>query len=304
MKISGLHIEPTNKCTLKCPRCARTKFIETFKQKNWQNQNLNLQDLINFLDISLEDVKILLCGNYGDPIYYSDLYEMIKFFKSKHSIINIITNGSYKNKQWWNELVRHLDFKDTITFSVDGTPENFTNYRINADWKSILTGMETVANSKVQSIWKFIPFSFNEHSIEVAKKLSEEIGISKFEIDPSDRWDSLNDSLMPSNNNYHGPRNENIIKWKYDKDYNQQIDPKCKDNSQHFINANGFYVPCCYVNDYRFYYKSKFYKEKNLYDIKNTTISKILDREHSFFSSIEQVKPMFCTFNCAKVSHE
>jgi hypothetical protein len=42
--LKGFHIEPTNICTLKCPRCARTKFIEKFPQK-WKNSNLDLQDL-------------------------------------------------------------------------------------------------------------------------------------------------------------------------------------------------------------------------------------------------------------------
>lgn len=304
MIVNGLHIEPTNICTLKCPRCARTKFIETFKQKNWQNNNLNLNDLINFLDIPLNDVKILLCGNYGDPIYYPDLFNLVKFFKSNKAVIGITTNGSYKDKPWWDELVSYLDATDVVTFSVDGTPENFTNYRINANWESILVGMQTVASSKIKSVWKFIPFSFNEHSIEIAKKMSQDIGITKFEVAPSDRWDELNDPLKPVDSYFHGQRNQSIIKWKYDKNYSQEVDPKCKDNAQHFITATGYYTPCCYVNDHRFYYKSKFYKEKNHYDIKNTKLTNILIREYNFFNSIEQEKPFFCTFNCAKTPNE
>jgi len=304
MTINGLHLEPTNICTLKCPRCARTKFLETFKQKNWQNNNLNLEDLKNFLDISLKNIRVLLCGNYGDPIYYPDLFRLVNFLKTNGAIIEIITNGSYKNKQWWSELVTNLDSNDTVTFSVDGNPNNFTNYRINADWPSILIGMETVADSYIKSKWKFIPFRFNEDSIQTTKKLSEDIGIKQFIVEPSDRWDSDHDYLKPTNIEFHGSRNNSIIEWKYNKNYNQEIDPKCKNNRQHFITATGYYTPCCYVNDHRFYYKSKFFKEKNLYDIKNTTMTKIINQEIEFFQSIEKEKPRFCTFNCAKIENE
>lgn len=300
MTINGLHIEPTNICTLKCPRCARTKFLETFKQKNWQNYNLNLQDLKNFLDIPLVNIQVSLCGNYGDPIYYPDLFSLINFFKTNGSIIQITTNGSYKDTQWWNELVTNLDSNDTITFSVDGTPDNFTNYRINADWPSILNGMKIVAHSHVKSNWKYIPFKFNENSIQTAKKLSEDIGIKQFIINPSDRWDSDNDYLKPTNIDFHGPRNKSIIEWKYNKNYTQSIEPKCQDNKQHFITSTGYYAPCCYVNDYRFYYKSKFFKEKNFYDIRTNTITRIIENEQNFFNRIEEDKPFFCTFNCAK----
>ena len=41
-QLQGLHIEPTNMCTLKCPRCSRTEFIETFKPKDWDNNNAHV----------------------------------------------------------------------------------------------------------------------------------------------------------------------------------------------------------------------------------------------------------------------
>ena len=82
-KIKGFHIEPTNMCTLKCPRCPRTNFVEQFKPKNWDNQNLNLDHLKQFLDIDLTGMSIGLNGNYGDPIYYPNLFELIAYFKNK-----------------------------------------------------------------------------------------------------------------------------------------------------------------------------------------------------------------------------
>ena len=59
-QLQGFHIEPTNMCTLRCPRCSRTKFIEQFP-KQWTNKNLNLDHLKSFLDIDLTGKVMNLC---------------------------------------------------------------------------------------------------------------------------------------------------------------------------------------------------------------------------------------------------
>ena len=239
MKVNGIHIEPTNICTLKCPRCARTNFLETFTTKAWSNQNLDLETLKKFLDIDLKNVKVLLCGNYGDPIYYPDLFPMIQYFKNQKSNITLVTNGSYRKEIWWEELVSLLSENDTIIFSVDGTPENFIQYRVNADWDSIYAGMRIVAKNNINSIWKYIPFSFNENDILETKELSQKIGLKKFIIEPSDRWESSNDTLMPKRK-FENTRYESIIHWKHKNGKNQSINPKCFKGDQHFITSDGY----------------------------------------------------------------
>ena len=82
--LKGFHIEPTNICTLKCPRCSRTKFIDKFPNK-WKNQELNLDQLINFIDIPIQNKLFRLCGDYGDPIYYSRLFDLVKWIKTNNA---------------------------------------------------------------------------------------------------------------------------------------------------------------------------------------------------------------------------
>ena len=93
----GFHIEPTNICTLKCSECSRTKFLNQWPE-HWKNHSLDIDQLLNFLDIDLINVPILLCGNYGDPIYHPKFIDFVTNLKQKGAILSMVTNGSYKKR--------------------------------------------------------------------------------------------------------------------------------------------------------------------------------------------------------------
>lgn len=300
MLLKKIHLELTNKCTLKCPRCARTSFIDKFGIDKWTNKDLSFQDLVNFLDVELENLEFLLCGNEGDPIYYPELFNLVSWIKSRKSKITLITNGSYKSESWWKQLISYLSADDTVIFSIDGTPENFLEYRINADWESIETGIKVVTSSNVKSVWKYIPFSFNEDSIESAKAISEKLGFNEFNLTPSDRWEP-NDYLKPNSQLYNGDRTLSMVNWQKNGHRANEISPKCASGQMHYISASGFYMPCCFVGDWRFYFSSEFHKNKNLYDIKNNTLSNVLKITEDFYKNITTTKPKYCTFNCPTV---
>jgi MoaA/NifB/PqqE/SkfB family radical SAM enzyme len=297
--ISGFHIEPTNICTLKCSGCARTRFIDQWPQ-HWKNHSINIDELFKFIDIDLNSKKIYLCGNYGDPIYHPEFIELVIGLKSRGAIVSIVTNGSYKKQEWWEQLVCNLTAADTITFSVDGTPENFTKYRINADWESIRVGMDVVANAHCNSSWKYIPFSFNQTNIEQVEKLSQDIGIKKFHVELSDRFDEQTQDLMPDRSLI-GRKYNNQIEWKSNNN-TSTIDPKCHQGQEHFITANGYYAPCCYLSDYRFYYKIPFGKNKKQYNIREHTFTEILQQPQTveFYRTLDQQPG--CQYNCPKTT--
>jgi len=300
--LRGIHIELTNMCTLKCPRCSRTKFIDMFPNQ-WSNKNLNLNNLKNFLDIDLTGIVINLCGNYGDPIYYDKLFDAVDFFKERDAVISIATNGSYQQKEWWEQLSLKLTDQDSIIFAIDGLPETFSQYRINANWESIKQGIEITAASAVKLIWQYIVFSFNENDIEEAKKMSIELGFDEFKLVKTDRFDNDNDWLKPSINLV-GDRNSAMVYWKNSLKKELEITPRCKQlNNHHYISADGIYMPCCFAGEHNFYYKSEFYKNRNEYDISTTTLSQLLksNRIIDFYSKLEDAKLNYCTFNCPKL---
>ena len=297
MLIQALHIEPTNICTLECAGCARTRFIQQWPQ-HWRNHSLDTAVLMKFLDINLTNVPVLFCGNYGDPIYHPDFVSMIQAFKQRGSQIKIITNGSHKKSKWWQELTSWLDKNDQVVFSVDGIPENFTQYRKNADWPSIQAAMSICAQAQCMTTWKFIPFAFNQTDIDQARTMSQSLGIDHFEISPSDRFDEQTEYLIPTSDLL-GARYNDQQAWK-NNNRSRGVDAKCATGTEHYITADGYYSPCCYVADHRFYYKTEFGKNKKAYNINHTSLTSIMDQQLvvDFYQTLDSIPA--CQFNCPK----
>ena len=294
--LTGFHIEPTNICTLKCAGCARTRFIDQWPQ-HWKNHSLDIDQLLTFLDVDLTDKQILLSGNYGDPIYHPEFIEFVEKLKRTGAHISIVTNGSYRQAAWWKSLTDLLDTQDTIYFSIDGTPENFTHYRKNADWNSIKIGIETAVASACRTAWKYIPFKFNQHSVDQTRLLAKTLGVDEFIVDPSDRYDELTEDLVPDQHSMIGSRYDSMQLWKQ-KNTVSKLNPKCQAGDQHFVAATGHYSSCCYLTDHRFYYKNLFGKNKNHYDITQTTLSQILTSPTvvEFYQDLDQNPG--CQYNC------
>ena len=287
MKLTGFHIEPTNRCVLKCSACERTQFLEQFGSKAWQQSDINLEHLQSFIDIDVKHTLWELCGNTGDPIYYPNLIELASWIKDQGGNIYMTTNGSYRKHTWWAQLLEVLDNNDTIVFSVDGSPNTSPIYRINSDWLSIDMAMDMVSKSKVAGIWKMIPFNFNEHEIKFVKTMSADRGLG-FRLDPSERFEK-DDPLLPS---------KEELKTVYGQG---AMAPRCSDGTRHYISAKGYYTPCCWMARYSFYYKSDFYKQQEQFDISKTTFSQVISNLSDFYSTIEQEKHSYCTFNCPKI---
>jgi MoaA/NifB/PqqE/SkfB family radical SAM enzyme len=299
MDIAGFHIEPTNICTLKCSGCARTRFIDQWPQ-HWKNHSLDIDILLKFIDIDLTNKRITLCGNYGDPIYHPNFIELVVRLKSRGALVAITTNGSYKKQQWWEDLVDILSPLDTVTFSVDGLPTNFTQYRVNADCESILVGMQVVSAASCNSVWKYIPFAFNQDDIIEATNLSNQIGIKNFQVDPSDRFDEQTANLKPDTTLL-GARYIAQVNWKSNST-DLTVDPKCKQGNSHFITADGYYSPCCFLADHRFYYKTPFGKNKSRYNITQQSLTEILQQSQTieFYQTLDQQSG--CQYNCPKIA--
>ena len=199
------HIEVCSKCSLRCPRCSRQEVPEGLSNVDltldWFKQN--------FTDLILSEVKkITFCGDDGDPIYAKDFIKILKWIRHHNTQVQfvIVTNGSYKTKQWWEELATVLTDNDHIHFSLDGWDQESNNkYRVNCDWDSIIQGIKCLQKSKVYKTWAAIAFKFNEHRIEYMQDLAHKLKFDAFQLTLSTKFNKVypysyaeGDSLQPS----------------------------------------------------------------------------------------------------------
>lgn len=199
------HIEVSSKCALKCPRCAREEVPDTLINTELSLEFIQKTFTLDFISKYVE--KVTFCGDDGDPIYAKDLIKIIRHFKSIKDVeIVIITNGSYKSELWWTELGRELSDIDEIHFSVDGWDQKTNEmYRVNSNFESILSGINTIRNSSnVFIIWDAILFSFNEMEISKLTKIATDSKCDMLQLTKSTKFHSIYpsypilDSLQPS----------------------------------------------------------------------------------------------------------
>lgn len=196
-----VHLEITNRCRLACSKCERTWLLKDKKSNFKPSADLSLKVIEKYSNLDYN--KFLLCGSKGDPIYHPQFIEIVKILKSKNKQIHIHTNGSGKKLEWWKKLFSELNEDDVIWFSIDGMADTCGKYRVNFTSKDFYQAIDIMRIARheygLNPIWMFIPFSFNEHQIEDAKKLAYDLDIM-FCLRKSARWVEKNDPLLPKNN--------------------------------------------------------------------------------------------------------
>ena len=156
---------------LACPECARTQLSNPKIKDLFVDEYYNWEYYKHVFDMG--GIKeYLICGNWGDPIYYKYLIEMCRYIKAKNpsTAITIHTNGSYQGDTFWKKLVKILNRFDNLVISIDGSFANSSKYRINQQVKDIiaLTDIVSRASDPPYLVWKHIIFKYNIDSIDTA----------------------------------------------------------------------------------------------------------------------------------------
>jgi hypothetical protein len=244
--------------------------------------------------------KITFCGNDGDPVYAHDLIPVIEYIKSVKPVeMVIITNGSHKKPEWWQQLGAVLTEQDTVHFSIDGYNNDSNNlYRVNSDFVSIIHGIETLKSiSACRLVWAAIAFKFNEDRIDYMQSLAAKLGMDAFQLTKSTKFGSIyssygnNDPLEPSKKFVSGShrfeRDVTILSRRGTNDtvnstniklYNSvaeinNVKPLCEiGNKGLYIDAQGKLFPCCWVAN-RYGHNSEWQQLAEKFNLHNRTLS-------------------------------
>jgi len=190
-QIKSLHLEISSVCQASCPMCIRNinggLVNDRYTPTSWTFETYKKI-------ISVELIKqlesIIICGNLGDPITNDNIIDMIKYTCSINPEIyfSIHTNGSIRNPAWWQLLAKVLPNRHAVVFALDGLKDTLPLYRIGTYFDKIIENAKAFIEAGGTAEWAFIVFKHNQHQVEDAKKLSQEIGFKTFQVKTSTRF--------------------------------------------------------------------------------------------------------------------
>jgi MoaA/NifB/PqqE/SkfB family radical SAM enzyme len=324
-KIKAIHLEVTDHCNASCPQCARNK-LGGAVNPNLPKKDLSLDDIKNILpaDYVKNLKRLYMCGNYGDPIVAKDTLEIFQYLRNINEEMDLAmnTNASARDEKWWTSLGQTFGKKGNVKFGIDGLEDTHSIHRRKTDFNKIIKNAKAFIAAGGRARWEFIVFKHNEHQVEKARALSEELGFEKFTVKKTGRFFSNTKVKVNENQEVHkedGSVDYLIHKPTLEKyqnkslnkelkiieefgsmnDYLDQTDIKCKtvDESSLYISSEGLVFPCCWTANqmYLWYMHPEsgqmwdLLREsggKNVIDAKSDTIDNIIESE--FFSALKK----------------
>jgi len=281
-ELEQVQIEITNRCQASCPMCLRNI------HGGIENPSLIPNDwtLDQFKKIFnsevLDQIKnVIFCGDFGDPILNNDLIDMCQYVKENSTAgIQIHTNGSARNLSWWKELAAAMPTNHIIEFALDGLADTHALYRIGTDYHKIIQNAKAFMDAGGKARWMYIKFKHNEHQVDEARSVANELGFESFLVKTSKRFGKKFPVLDKTGNVTHyieQPISSNIkpVEFVDLKDYKQwQIDVSCfaLESKELYIDANGYLMPCCIIGSFLYAnYDTMLYEKYNLLDSTSIT---------------------------------
>ena len=274
------HVELTDKCNARCPQCSRNCKIDGVLQSR--------PDLVD-TEITFEDWKniygnfkypvnnISFCGNFGDPVFVKDFYEIIEYScdnilveTKSRSHIYIHTNGGFKSKKWWYNFGKMLSSKPhyhLVVFSLDGLEDTHHLYRVNTKYERVLENAREFIRAGGNAEWSFIRFGHNEHQEEEARRRAKEYGFKAFiPIDTQRFWTREYFDYKFRDKDYRiTPATSELAKAKkkasrkYSEDPEQarknsigNIECSVEKKNELFLDCEGNIHPCCWIGSFEY----------------------------------------------------
>lgn len=296
------HFELTSRCTLACPSCSRT-----VPRVAYEVGDLELAVIKGYFTdaVLAKTKKVIYSGNLGDPIYHRELPDIVRFFGAAGVHQTVVTNGSWRNRRWWDTLLEAMGPKDIVIFSIDGLRDTNAAYRINSNWDSIMAAVDA-CRGRVRMHWKFIAFAHNEHQIEEARALSRELGFEKFLVVIS--WRSKHENMTPRKTSL-----EKIVPAAdlevLDRSREEmRLAPKCIRGDHWFISHEGQFYPCCMMAAVKRHLDpTVFSREREAFDLRRHSLATMLASAPfaEFVATLNDPSRTYtvCREKCASVGH-
>ena len=265
LDIRSAQVELTTRCNARCPMCMRN-YRGMDYNSGYPDTELSLAQFQHILGPILPQLTLVnFNGNLGDFASARDAVEIVEYLVTHRITVNINTNGSLRNQDWWRRLARP---GVTVGFALDGLADTHALYRQDTDWNKIVANARAFISAGGRAVWRFVPFDHNRHQESDCRQLAQDMGFAKFEniydgrdsgpvftrtgeyshkigTDPSGHTPHVKD-LLANHITWFDPRTVQSHKD------TPELKLRCihKVNREIYIAADGSVYPCCYLGFY------------------------------------------------------
>jgi radical SAM protein with 4Fe4S-binding SPASM domain len=244
----ALSIEPTTSCNLRCPECPSG--LRSFTRNTGMLQNQLFEKIINDTRPYLSYLTFYF---QGEPFLNTHFLSMVKFAHDRNVFTATSTNAHFLTPQIAEETIS--SGLDKLIISLDGiTQETYVKYRIGGTLDKVLVGTKNIidAKKKLNSktphvVFQFLVVKHNEHEIEQAKILTEDLGVDEIVFKTAQVYDYENgNDLIPDYSKYSRYVKTATGKYKL----KSSLENSCwRMWSSAVITWDGKMVPCCFDKD-------------------------------------------------------
>lgn len=201
--IDEYQIEITSYCNAACPQCPRNELgagINPYMPLTHLPRNIINRAFSPELCQRLR--QIFFCGSYGDPIMHPDFREILKDFRRKNPTLWLYfhTNGGVHGSDYWQEIAEIMAGHGQIDFGIDGLADTLHLYRRNVKFDQVMSNAQAFIDAGGRAQWNFIVFQHNQHQINTARNISQDMGFFNFLPRRTGRF-------------FHHGREEELAKW-------------------------------------------------------------------------------------------
>lgn len=177
-------IEPTIFCNLRCTHCDRTFWDKPNMAMDFDHFKIVIDKMPFIASINLQGL--------GEPTLNKDIFNMVKYAKSKGMEIGFFSNATLINDKVANNIVESgLDY---INISLDGaSKEVYEKIRVGAHYDRVIENIKrlvAVRGNKEKphiAIW-FVGLESNYHEVPNLVKLAKELGINHVNVQSAHSW--------------------------------------------------------------------------------------------------------------------
>lgn len=244
----SIAIEPTTACNLGCPECPSG--LKKFTRPTGNLKKERFQHLLDELDRHLVNITFYF---QGEPFINPHFLDLVKMAHEQKIFTSTSTNAHFISAEVAEKTV--ASGLDQMIISIDGTTQEvYEQYRKGGSLEKVLEGSKqmVIAKQKLKSptpklIFQFLVVAPNEHQIEDAKALAEQMGMDEIRFKSAQLYDYENGNpLMPQNEDYSRYRLGADGKWKIK---NKLLNQCWKMWHSCVVTWDGKVVPCCFDKD-------------------------------------------------------